>query len=97
MSSYRNQISCCVTDKVAADLSAAAEKREITVAALVRQAIVRELYFRKDPLPLMQSYVMFAVTALDELIRVQPDQGFRDNVHKIWRDWTVREGAPHVD
>ena len=97
MSSYRNQISCCVTDKVAADLSAIAASREITVAALVRQAIVRELYFRKDPLPEIHRHMIFVALAVDGLISRQPDPEFRARIIELWRQRIAEEESRHGD
>lgn len=92
MSSYRNQISCCVSDQVATDLSTAAASREITVAALVRQAIVRELYARKDPTAEIFSHVVFVAIAIDFLLDRLTDTELRSHVIELWRDRMAKEG-----
>ena len=92
MSSYRNQISCCVNDQVAADLSTMAASREITVAALVRQAIVRELYTRKDPTDEIFRHVVFVAIAIDFLLDRLTDKELRSRVIELWRDRMVKEG-----
>ena len=97
MSSYRNQISCCVSDQVAADLSAVAASREITVAALVRQAIVRELYDRKDPLPEIHRHMMFVAIAVDGLLSRLTDPEFRTKAIEMWRKRIADEEQRHGD
>lgn len=97
MSSYRNQISCCGSDQVAADLSAAAVKREITVAALVRQAIVRELYNRTDPLPEVHKYTLFIVFAIEELMQVHADPELRSRATKAWQGYLAEQRKRHAD
>lgn len=91
MSSYRNQISCCVSDQVAADLSTVAASRDVTVAALVRQAIVRELYTRKDPTAEIFSRVVFIAVAIDCLLDRLTDTELRSTAIKIWRDQMAKE------
>lgn len=97
MSSYRNQISCCVSDQVAADLSTMATSREITVAALVRQAIVRELYTRKDPTAEIFRHVVFVAIAVDFLLDRLTDTELRSRVIELWRDRMAKEGQHDGD
>lgn len=92
MSFYRNQISCCVSDRVAADLSTVAASREITVAALVRQAIVRELYNRKDPTAEIFRHVVFVSVAIDCLLDRLTDTELRRHAIEVWRDRMAKEG-----
>ena len=97
MSSYRNQISCCVSDQVAADLSDTAVKREITVAALVRQAIVRELYNCPVLIPEVHKYMLFITFAIDELMRVHADAGLRSRATNAWQGYLAEQERRHAD
>ena len=84
--SYRNLISCHVSDGVAEAFAGLARTRETTMAALLRDMIERELGARPFFDALMRDYILFTALALDVLLQANSDPDLRVRVLQVWRE-----------
>lgn len=95
--SYRNLVSCHVSDAVQADFAALAKSRDTTVAALLRQMIIREIEAPPDFSEQMREYILFMAIAMDGLLAAHADPELRPRMIQIWRDRLDQEGRRHGD
>lgn len=94
---YRNLVSCHVSDPVQADFVALAKSRDMTVAGLLRQMIVREIDAPPDFTRDMRNYVLFMAIAMDGLLEAHPDPELRPRIIEIWEERVAHEDGRHAD
>lgn len=89
--SYTNLISCHVGDAVRADFYALAKSRDMTVASLLRQMIMREIHAPPDFTRGMRDRLIFCVVALDGLLAIHPDTELRGRLISYWQECVKAE------
>lgn len=94
---YRNLISCHVSDAVRDSFSALAKSRDMTMAALLRQIIVRETLEPASAQEQMREMIVFLALAVDGLLGAQPDPELRPKIIRLWRERLAQEARRHAD
>ena len=94
---YRNLISCHVSDGVRDSFSALARSRGLTMAALLRQIIVRETLKRAGTQEHTWEMTVFLTLAVDGLLGVQPDPELRPKIIQLWQERLAEEARRHAD
>lgn len=95
--SYRNLVSCHVSDAVRVDFFALAKSRDMTVASMLRQMIVREINMPQDWSREHHNHILFVAIAMDGLLEAHPDPELRPRLIDIWRERIEREESRRGD
>jgi hypothetical protein len=93
--SYTNLVSCHVSDAVRADFYALAKSRDMSVASLLRQMIVREIHAPPDAIAIILRHTLFLAVGMDGLLATHSDKSLRPKTIELWRERLVREGFSH--
>lgn len=94
--SYRNLISCHVGDALRTAFYDLAKSRDMTVASLLRQMIVREVHAPPDFSLEIRDHILFMAIAMDGLLEAHPDPELRPRLIEIWRERIAREDQSHA-
>lgn len=92
----RIQLACHVSRDVSVAFTARAKSRELTVAALLRQCALNELYGAAFDTRQHRDHILFIAIAVDGLLGANPDPDLRPRLIEIWKERVAREDQSHA-